>query len=134
MAGLTWVLEVGARTLWQECRGEPREGQQAVAHVLWNRVRSGRWGPNLATVCLWRGQFSGWYVPTDPNFKAACVLPENDDTLLALGVILQYAEHDPDPTGNATHYFSDIISPPKWTIGATFCGKFGRQSFYRDVK
>lgn len=134
MAGLTWALEVGARTLWQECRGEPREGQQAVAHVLWNRVHSGRWGPNLATVCLWRGQFSGWYVPTDPNFKAACVLPENDDTLLALGVILQFAEHDPDPTNGATHYFADTIQPPKWTVGATFCGKFGRQSFYRDVK
>ena len=131
---MSWVFDVAARTLWQEVRGEPREGQQAVAHVLWNRVRSGRWGPNLATICLWRGQFSGWYVPSDPNFKAVCLLPDNDDALLALGTILQFAEHETDPTNGATHYVNLSIVTPSWINGAIHCGKFGHHDFYKGVK
>lgn len=131
---MTWALDVAARTLWQEVRGEPIEGKQAVAHVLWNRVKSGRWGPNLATVCLWRGQFSGWYMPKDPNFKAACVLPDNDDNLIALRWIVQAAEHDTDPTNGATHYVNLSVVEPEWIKGATLCGKFGHHTFYKDVK
>lgn len=130
---MTWVIDTAARTLWQEARGEPRVGQQAVASVMWNRVRDGRWGPNLATVCLWKAQFSGWYVPADPNFKAACLLPDNDETLLALRTILEVQEHAFDPTAGALFYFSNSMkTPPNWSKAMTFKGQFGHQKFWTD--
>ncbi len=132
---MTWAFDVAARTLVQEARGEPLVGQQAVAHVLKNRLASGRWGKSLASVCLWRGQFSGWYVPSDPNFAYACNLADDDQTLSHMRSVLQVAlDSDMDPTGGATHYFADSIQPPLWTHGAISCGKFGHQSFYRGVK
>ncbi len=136
---MTWALDTAARTLFQEARGEPLIGKQAVAHVIWNRVRDGRWGSNLATVCLWHAQFSGWWSPRgnpakhDPNFKAACVLPDNDTTLLALRTILEVAEHDTDPTKGALFYFSNSMkSPPSWSKTMTFKGMFGNQKFWTD--
>jgi len=130
---MTWVLDTAARTLWQEARGEPLIGKQAVAHVMWNRVRDGRWGPNLATVCLWRAQFSGWYVPSDPNFKAACLLPDDDHTLQSLRTLLEMSEHDADPTGGALFYFSNSMkNPPNWSKNMTFKGQFGNQKFFTD--
>lgn len=130
---MTWALEVAARTVWQESRGEPTEGQKAVAHVIWNRVRDGRWGPNLATVCLWRAQFSGWYVPSDPNFKAACVLSDADPLLSKLRSIIIAAETEVDPTGGALFYFANSMkNPPKWAKDMTFKGMFGNQKFWTD--
>lgn len=130
---MSWALDTAARTLWQEARGEPLVGKQAVSHVMWNRVRDGRWGPNLATVCLWRAQFSGWYVPSDPNFKAACVLPDDDKMLLQLRTVLEAAEKDPDPTGGALFYFANSMkNPPSWSKAMTFKGMFGNQRFWTD--
>lgn len=132
---MTWAFEVAARTLCQEVRGEPLEGQQAVAYVIKNRLAIGKWGSSLATVCLWPYQFSGWRGPQDPNFTYACRLPDDDITLNHMRSVLQAAlDSDKDPTDGATHYFSNIIQPPKWTNGAILCGKFGRQSFYKGVK
>lgn len=130
---MSWVLDTAARTLWQEARGEPLDGQRAVAHVMWNRVRDGRWGTNLATVCLWRAQFSGWYVPANPNFKAACALQDADVILLGLRIIVAAAEHDADPTNGALFYYADSMkNAPKWAKDMTFRGQFGNQKFWTD--
>lgn len=130
---MSWAVEVAARTLWQEARGEPDVGQRAVAHVLWNRVRDGRWGPNLATVCLWRAQFSGWYVPVDPNFKSACVLPDDDALLGKLRDVVTTAEHDADLTGGALFYYAiSLKDAPNWAKSMTFKGQFGHQKFWTD--
>jgi spore germination cell wall hydrolase CwlJ-like protein len=128
-------MEVAARTLCQEVRGEPPEGQSAVAHVIKNRLISGRWGKTLASVCLWRGQFSGWYVPSDPNFAYACALRDDDPVLLKLWKVMQSAmDTASDPTNGATHYVNEALANPKWDDEATFCGKFGRHKFYKDVE
>jgi len=130
----TWNELTAARTLWQEARGEPKEGQRAVAHVLWNRVRSGRWGETLASVCLWRAQFSGWS-PIDPNYDGACELADTDVNLQNLLEIVIAAASEPDPTDGATHYYATSMkAAPAWVIGATFCGQFGNQRFYKNVK
>lgn len=133
---MTWALEVAGRTLCQEVRGEPLEGQQAVAYVIKNRLADGRWGKSLASVCLWRAQFSGWYMPHDPNFAYACSLPDDDKTLSHMCSVMQEAlDNESDPTNGAMWYYApQIISAPQWTIGATFCGKFGSQLFYKGVK
>lgn len=132
---MTWAFDVAARTLCQEVRGEPIEGQNAVAWVIKNRLADGRWGHSLASVCLWRGQFSGWYVPSDPNFGYACSLDDNDATLSHMRSVLQVVlDSEIDPTSGATHYFNPVIvKAPAWVEDATPCGKFGRQSFYKGV-
>lgn len=131
---MTWAFDIAARTLCQEARGEPIEGQTAVAWVIKNRLATGRWGHSLASVCLWRAQFSGWYVPTDPNFAYACALPDNDPTLSHMQSVMQTVlDSATDPTNGATHYFAVSIPEPPWAAGATFCGQFGHQRFYKNV-
>lgn len=131
---MSFSTEVAARTLWQEARGEPLEGQKAVAHVIWNRLKDGRWGSSLASVCLWRAQFSGWYMPRDPNFKGACDLPDDDKVLAKLRDVLNQARAEPDMTNGATHYYATYIDAPVWVQGATFCGQIGHHKFYKGVK
>jgi spore germination cell wall hydrolase CwlJ-like protein len=134
LAAWTFADEIAARTLYGEARGESEEGQRAVAHVLWNRVCDGRWGRTLATVCLARLQFSCWN-SSDPNRDQIAALADDDPILQKLRTILHEARREGDPTGRATHYYSlSMIQPPKWSIGATFCGQIGRHRFYKDVR
>lgn len=131
---MDWSLGTAARTLYQEARGETLPGQQAVAHVLVNRMKDGRWGKTLGEVCLWHMQFSGWR-NVDPNFPVSCRLSDDEPVLIALASLIQEAlDGAPDPTGAATHYYAISIKAPAWVAGATFCGQFGNQRFFKDVK
>lgn len=47
-----------ARAVYFEARGEPLEGQLAVAQVILNRVASGRFADTVCGVIAQRGQFS----------------------------------------------------------------------------
>lgn len=127
-----WNVQTALRTLVQECRGEPLIGQQAVAAVLVNRLKDGRWGNCLSSVCLWRGQFSGWYVPRDPNFAYACALPDRHPLLLHFEPILNCALEGLDPTQSAKFYVNLSYADPKWKDDMEFCGKFGAHSFYKE--
>ncbi len=132
---MTWAIETAARTLWQEARGEPLDGQTAVAHVIKNRFLDGRWGNSLSSVCLWKAQFSGWYMPHDPNFSGACSLKDDDTLLVKLQNLMQQVLGETeDPTNGAMWYYAENISPPAWSIGAVSCGKFGHQLFFKGVK
>lgn len=148
---MDWNLGTAARTLYQEARGEPLEGQKAVAHVIVNRLRDGRWGETLASVCLWHAGFSGWFSPRkvagkafrDPNFAAACRLHDDDPLLVNLAQLLSAALlGEADPTGGATHYYAKSTPEPDWVKGdpdhgvppATVCGQFGHQLFFKSVK
>jgi spore germination cell wall hydrolase CwlJ-like protein len=130
---IDWSFETAVRTLWQEARGEPRAGREAVAHVLWNRLRSARWGNTMACVCLAPLQFSGW-LTHDPNRMAVAALADADPVLGELRAILAGAENAPDPTGGATHYYvASLPSPPAWARDPKLirCGQFGRQIFFK---
>lgn len=137
---MDWQISTAARTLFQEARGEPPAGQQAVAHVLWNRTRDGRWGSSLGSVCLSRSQFSAWG-PVTPsnvnmlaNFRASCALADDDPVLMEMAAIVAAAQTEPDPTSQATHYHAKSIPVPMWATGAVPCGQFGSQLFYRGVR
>ena len=141
---MTWATQTAARTLAQEARGEPLEGQQAVAWVFRNRLETARWGHSLASVCLWRGQFSGWYVPSDPNFAYACGLGDDDPVLVAMEAIVDEvmaADLSSDPTNQSTHYYATSIAAPAWVTGdaargipaATFTVQIGAHRFYKGV-
>lgn len=139
--GSTFDMDVAARTLCQEARGEPLDGQQAVAHVIKNRLASGRWGHSLSSVCLWRAQFSGWYslrgtpAVADPNFAYACGLPDNDATLSHMKSVMQVAmDNETDMMAGAMFYYANSIPPPAWVDETQFCGQWGHQRFYRGTK
>lgn len=138
---MDWNLGTAARTLWQEARGEPLSGQQAVAHSFINRRDSGRWGDTLGCVCLAHSQYSAWgpvtpsSAPMLANFRASCVLADDDPELITLASIISVAETTLDPTGGATHYYAKSITPPAWaTAPAVLCGQFGNQIFWKGVK
>ncbi len=133
---MTFSRDIGARTLWAEARGEPEEGQRAVAHVMVNRVKDGRWGMNLASVCLAPMQFSCWN-SRDPNRLSMAKLPDDDTMLMRLAAILASAAtgQDQDPTMGATHYYNpDSVPEPDWAKPpAIACGKFGAHLFFKGV-
>lgn len=130
---MTFPLQIAGRTLWQEARGETLDGQQAVAHVLWNRVRLGKWGHTLASVCLWKMQFDGWR-SVDPNFQPSCALADDDPELVKLMDIVAAAETASDITNDATHYYAaNMRPPPLWAKLATLCGRYGNQIFFKNV-
>jgi len=51
-------VEALARIVYWEARGECQEGQMAVANVVLNRVRDGRWPDTIQKVIAQRGQFT----------------------------------------------------------------------------
>lgn len=55
---LTWEeQQLLAKIIWIEAQGEPAEGQQAVAEVVFNRLVSGDYGNTLKEVIFAEGQF-----------------------------------------------------------------------------
>lgn len=55
---LTWEeQDLLAKIIWIEAQGEPAEGQQAVAEVVFNRLVSGEYGDTLKEVIFAEGQF-----------------------------------------------------------------------------
>ena len=121
------------RTLVFEASGETEIGMAAVAHVILNRKRSGRWGDKIQDVVTYPQQFEPWMTrkddieklsTSDPRYlKAADVV----DEVLA-GLIS-------DPTAGATHFLNPIVvrqrrggSLPSWANGHG--QPFGRDVFY----
>ncbi|MCR9255657.1 MAG: cell wall hydrolase [Alphaproteobacteria bacterium] len=110
-------LDIMARTIWGEARGEGIAGQRAVAHVIVNRARRGGWwGDTIAEVCRKPYQFSAWN-PGDPNRRKMLGLaPETTDYLVALAIAYRAAAGiDSDPTGGADHYHTTDVEP--WWSG-----------------
>lgn len=100
-------LDTVARTLYGECRGEPEEGQIAVAWVIRTRAEQPCWwGKTPAVVCLKKSQFSCW-LPSDPNsakLKSVTVYNPVFQRLFVLAKLVFSDTPPADPTNGATHY------------------------------
>ena len=126
-------LDVATRTLYGEARGEPLEGQQAVAWVLRTRAtwpKSVWWGEGLAGVCQKPWQFSCWNA-RDPNRSKLLALSDEDPEYQALYAVVEsvmMGEVD-DPTGGATHY-EVVGTGAAWAAGRTPSRIIGRHAFY----
>ena len=121
------------RTIAFEASGEPEEGKAAVAHVILNRKRSGRWGDNIKDVVTHPWQFEPWMTrrrdmerlsPEDPRYQNAARIA---DAVLT--------GQRPDPTAGATHFLNPTIvrqrrggSLPSWARGEG--QPIGRHTFY----
>lgn len=131
-------LEIAARTVWMEARGEGYTSQVSCARVMVNRYQrsDGQWKKDhtLGAACLRWMQFSGWN-PGDPNREKAMAQdwssPSMVKALQAVCEALLMAEDD-DPTRGATHYKTYAVSPA-WAAGKTPCYRDGAHEFYNDV-
>jgi spore germination cell wall hydrolase CwlJ-like protein len=128
------AVDVLARTLWGEARGEPVRGLEAVAAVVMNRVRRGGWwGHDVASVCTKPSQFSCWNAG-DPNRAKLERVDENDRMFRVCVRIARRAVGGSvrDPTHGATHYHVRG-TVPAWAHGREPSAEIGNHLFYNDV-
>jgi N-acetylmuramoyl-L-alanine amidase len=127
-------FEIMARTIFGEARGEPVTGQIAVAHVIINRWRSGKWfaAPSLAGVCVKRLQFSCWN-SSDPTYRR--LITASTTELAPFEAIARHAVANPDedPTYGATHYYADTIPAPGWATGKSPTVQIGHHLFFKGI-
>ena len=127
-------LDTLARTIFGEARGEPLQGQQAVAWIVRNRVEHpGWWGRTVASVCLAPYQFSCW-LESDPNREKMEALSTADpeyQILYEVGRSVMAGEVD-DPTNGAVNY-KVVGTPAKWAEGVEPSCIIGSQEFYCAV-
>jgi spore germination cell wall hydrolase CwlJ-like protein len=133
-------IDVMARTIWGEARGEGSAGMQAVARVILNRLavaesRGGFWwGKTIIGICQKPYQFSCWN-RSDANFALVSAVDERD---IHFATALRIARRAvagvvDDMTGGATHYHAAGIMPP-WAERAKPCAVIGRHVFYRLIE
>ena len=133
-------VDILARTIYGEARGESVRGQEAVAAVVINRVRRAAerggywWGGTVVDICTKPFQFSCWN-PNDPN-RAKIEAVAADDPAFACGLrIAKRAVRGAlsDPTGGATHYHTAAIAP-SWAAGHEPSARIGNHVFYNSVR
>lgn len=121
------------RTIAFEASGEPAMAKIAVAYVVLNRKKSGRWGDNIKAVVTHPGQFEPWTTrrseieelsPDDPRYQSAATIA---DAVLS--------GQTPDPTAGATHFLNPTIvrerrggALPLWAAGEGL--PIGSHTFY----
>ena len=127
-------IDVLARTIFGEARGEGYEGMEAVACVIINRVKSGVrwWGDTIITVCLKPWQFSCWNA-NDPNKKIALEVTKTNPVFsMALDIAEKAVAGDwEDVTNGADHYHAKKMKePPQWAVGKKPVAKIGNHLFF----
>ena len=111
--------DLAIRMIAMEARGEPEEGKQAVANVILNRYRSGRYGDTLTDVITAPNQFEPWSTRRDELLSLDPDSPEYQNAAFALQQAMQG-----DITGGATHFLNPEVvrdrrggSLPAWAQG-----------------
>jgi len=129
------AIDILARTLYGEARGEPREGREGVACVVLNRARrrTVRWGDTVEAVCLMRLQFSCWNA-NDPNRAKLQAVTDSDRDFVACTTIATQAVDGelPDSTDGSTHYCAQGANP-NWAVGKQPAREYGHHLFYNNV-
>lgn len=135
------AIDVLARTLWGEARGEGATGMEAVACVILNRVvvaaaKGGTywWGNDIITVCQKPYQFSCWN-RSDPNYRKLLEVTDQD---IHFATALRIARRAiagtlVDTTDGATHYHARFIMP-HWAKGEVPTLSLKNHIFYKLIE
>ncbi len=133
-------VDILARTIYGEARGELVRGKEAVAAVVMNRVRRARrhgrywWGSSVREVCTKPWQFSCWNENDSNREKIVIVVPGNRNFDSCIRIARRAISGTlKDPTGGATHYHVKGLRPP-WARGRSPVAEIGRHQFYNDVE
>lgn len=117
-------FECLASTVYYESRGEPLEGQLAVAEVVLNRVRSGRFRGTICDVVRQPSQFSfvrRGVIPSAPRESAAWAR--------SVAIAHIALNNLADVTGDDSLFFHATYVRPNW--GRPRIAQIGRHIFYR---
>ena len=129
-------IDVLARTIWAEARGEGKTGMESVGNVIRNRVEDQRWPDSYNGVCRQKWQFSCWN-PNDPNLSKLLAVGLGDRKFLEAYAIASsvIAGHVEDRTFGANHYLTctlcDSPSRPKWVKADTPQLRIGNHVFLK---
>lgn len=121
-----------ALNVYHEARSEPLQGQAAVAHVVLNRVASGRWPDDVCSVVQQgyeKGRFKcqfTWYCDGKPD-EPTEILAWAKSVLVANQVLTGAV---PDVTNGATHYHARYVNP-YWSASLSNTVTYGSHLFYR---
>lgn len=133
-------VDVLARTIWGEARGEGSAGMTAVANVIVNRLRVSEshdggfwWGNTIEDICRKPYQFSAWNTD-DPNFNKMKTVDDADIHFATAVRIARRAIYTDiaDITASATHYHA-AGTYPYWMQGERPVAVIGRHIFYALV-
>lgn len=133
-------VEILARTIYGEARGESLSGQEAIASVVLNRLafakKKGKywWGNSITDICLKPWQFSCWN-KNDVNYKIINEVDENNEGYkmakrIAMRAVSGFLE---DKTRASTHYHAKNVRP-SWSIGKIPAAEIGGHFFYNDIE
>lgn len=126
-------IDLLARTIWGEARGEGYTGMKAVANVIMNRVQKGSWyGKTVQEVVLKPYQFSTWNA-NDVNRNKAANVDETDTSFWTAKKIasLAYNGQIDDITGGAINYHSVGVNP-YWASEMEKTVQIGNHIFYKE--
>lgn len=113
-------LQLMARAINGEARGEPYEGQVAVGAVILNRVRSSKFPNTIAGVIYQSGAFTA---VSDGQINVP--IKEGSTVLKAA----QDAMNGWDPTGGALYYFNPNTATNKWIWSRPLIKTIGKHRF-----
>jgi spore germination cell wall hydrolase CwlJ-like protein len=132
-------IDMLARTLWGEARGEGEAGMQAVAAVVLNRVATAQahqgnywWGATIKRVCRAQAQFSCWN-PGDPNRPKLLTVDDRDPEFRRALIIAADAAAGRlgDPTLGATSYkVASLPWPHSWGRPRLPLVRIGKHEFF----
>lgn len=121
-----------ATAIYFEARGEPVQGQLAVAQVVMNRVRSSLYPDTICGVV-----YQGQHRRTGCQFSFTCdgradVPKDKERWRLANELAFEFTKGDTflGDIGHATHYHANYVSP-RWRRELNKIKKVGRHIFYR---
>jgi conjugal transfer mating pair stabilization protein TraG len=110
------------RTIVFEAGEESDEGKAAVAHVVLNRARSGRWGDTIRKVVTRPWQFEPWMTKRKQMAALSSSDPRYRDAARIADAVL--SGQIPDPTAGATHFLIPVVvrnrrggDLPNWARG-----------------
>lgn len=113
-------IQLMARAINGEARGEPYEGQVAVGAVILNRVKDSKFPNSISGVIYQPGAFTA---VSDGQINAA----------ISEGATVYKAAQDAmngwDPTGGCIYYFNPDTATNKWIWSRPLVKKIGKHRF-----
>ena len=113
-------VQLIARAINGEARGEPYEGQVAVGAVILNRVKDSRFPNSISGVIYQKGAFTA---VADGQINAP--ISENSTVYKAA----QDAMNGWDPTGGCVYYFNPNTATNKWIWSRPLVKTIGKHRF-----
>lgn len=113
-------IQLIARAINGEARGEPYEGQVAVGAVILNRVKSSQFPNTVAGVIYQKGAFTA---VSDGQINQPIA---QDSTVYKAA---QDAKNGWDPTGGCIYYFNPATATNKWIWSRPLVKTIGKHRF-----